>query len=94
MSAGWQMVDVAAKCIRTALKTSEFQDSKLAKVGAVLRGELSTLTRLLAHYISGKQGPSNMGGGSSSAKDDDDAAGSALSSDSDAMPSADTESES
>ena len=83
------MVDLATRFVRTALKTPEFQKSKMGKVNAVLNAWNARIETLLAHYTSGKSTSSTtIPGGLAEETDDDE--GSANSPDADAMPAAET----
>jgi hypothetical protein len=82
MSPGWQCIDMGVRCFRTALKTPEFQSSKMNKVGAVIRRLTSTASTLIAHYTSGQSGGSIPRVGEEEPAD----VGSVLSPDADAAP--------
>ncbi len=76
------MIDMGIRCFRTALKTPEFQSSKMGKVAAVIRELTKTATTLLSHYTSGRSGPSAPRAGEDLAVE----GGTALSPDADAAP--------
>lgn len=84
MTDGWQMIDMGIRCLKTALKTPEFQKTELGKVNAVIRVAAKNLTTLVAHYTSG-----GKPGGASVPKLGEDTsgeAGSVTSPDADAAP--------
>lgn len=45
---GWQLVDVACRNLKLALKTPTF--AKMPKTAAVIYSAVATLTKLLSHY--------------------------------------------
>jgi hypothetical protein len=89
MTAGWQMVDLATRFIRTALNTPEFQKSKMGKVNAVLSAWNARLETLIAHYTSGKSSLA-VSSPAGVAEEPDGDEGSQNSPDADAAPAAET----
>ncbi len=66
LSPGWQSVDMAIRCLRTALRSEDMQRAE--KVVAALQSVMSVLTKLLSAYTSGTSngaagGPERAGGG-------------------------------
>jgi hypothetical protein len=86
MSAGWQLIDAAVRCLRASLKTAEFQKSNLARVHAVILRTNDNLVTLLSHYTSGKSEPSFPRLG----EEQPDEPGSSQSPDADAAPGAES----
>jgi hypothetical protein len=56
MGPGWQQIDLSVRCLRTALRSPDFQ--KMPAVVAVFQSVTNTLTELLSHYTSGTSGAS------------------------------------
>ena len=54
MGPGWQQVDLAARALKTALRSADFQ--KTPAVVAVLQSLLNTINELISHYTSGTSG--------------------------------------
>jgi hypothetical protein len=51
LTPGWQAVDMAVRCLRTALRAEDMQKSE--RVVAVLQSQSNTLSKLLSAYTSG-----------------------------------------
>jgi hypothetical protein len=85
MGPGWQQVDLAARALKTALRSTDFQ--KTPAVVAVLQSVLNTVTELVSHYTSGTSGakPSST---ASMRPEGRTSEGDSSSADADAQPSA------
>lgn len=85
LTPAWQLVDVAARYIRAALNTEEFQNSDMAMVHALLAAWNSRVKTLIASHTTGEANPPSS---YRTAGEHDDDEGSLTSPDADAQPSA------
>lgn len=54
MTPGWQSLDLAARALKVALRSVDFQ--KIPAVVAVVQSVLNTISELISHYQSGTAG--------------------------------------
>jgi hypothetical protein len=62
MPSGWQIVDIAVRLLKTALRTTDFQETP--KAVAVISSVTHTLGNLISHYAKGVSGSSKTTGSS------------------------------
>ena len=64
MTDGWQILDVASRLLKAALRTPDFQ--KTPTVAAAITSLYQSLNKLISHYASNGDGSSGMPSGVSS----------------------------